>query len=83
VKNLFGAAVIAADVLFGMAGPQTFANLHKETPAHQHGTIAFYAVLAVLTVLVLVSLARAVQGNAQAKAAASAPHPVQTFGPRR
>jgi hypothetical protein len=78
LKNLIGAAIIGADVLFGMAAPQTFAALHAETPAHQHGTIAFYAVLAVLTLLVIISLVRNMSGGNK-----PVTPPVTTFGPRR
>ena len=80
LKHILAAAVLGADILFGMAAPQVFKGLHKETQQHMYGTIGYYAVLALLTLLVVVSVVRNMPGKAQA---ASAPRPVSTFGPRR
>jgi hypothetical protein len=85
VKNILGAAIIGADILLGIAARQTFKGLHKETHAHMLGTVGVYVAAALLTLCVVVSVARAMSGRAAAKAAAAAPAPraVAPFGQRR
>jgi hypothetical protein len=87
IKNILGAAVVGADILFGMAVPEVVRNAHKETHAHLYGSVALYAVLVLLTLWVIVSVVRTVSGSAQAKAAAAkaaapAQRPGYQYGPR-
>lgn len=67
VKNLAGAVIIGADILFGAAAPEVFKNLHKETQSHVYGSVGLYIGLALLTLWVLVSVARTMSGAAAAK----------------
>lgn len=64
LKHIIGAAVILADILFGMALPEVMRNLHKETHAHQYGSVGLYVVLALLTLWVIVSVVRGVSDSA-------------------
>ena len=76
MKHIFAAAVVAGDILAGIDARQVFAGLHKETAAHQLGTVGFYAVLALLTLWALASLLRTARGGT------GTPAPRQ-FGPYR
>jgi hypothetical protein len=79
VKNIIGAAVLGADVLFGTALPRVSKGFHAETHAHQLGTVGLYGGLVLLTVWVVVSLVKAKSERAQA-ANAPARRPAQSFG---
>lgn len=61
IKSLAGAVVIGADVLCGMAAPESFRTLrlHHATQSHLYGAYAFYGVLALLTLWVVMSAIRA------------------------
>jgi hypothetical protein len=80
VKNIIGAAVLGADVLFGMALPRVGKGFHAETHAHQLGTAGLYGALALLTLLVIVSLVRTASGGAGDKPAPRAGY--GSFGQR-
>ncbi len=83
IKSLIGAAVIGADILFGMALPEVIRNLHHETRSHLYSAIGVYAVLVLLTLWVILSVVRTVSGSAGPKPAAPAPRPgYQSWGPR-
>jgi len=75
VKDLLGAAVIGADVLFGMAAPEVIRGLHAETRPHLYGTIAVYAVLLLLSLWVIASVARHLSGGGQKPAPRAAGYP--------
>jgi len=82
VKNFLGAAVVVADIVFGMALPSALRDLHKQAHPQYAGPIAIYAFLAVATVAVIVSVVRAL--GARNAPAAPAPRPASTSfrGPR-
>jgi len=73
LKHLIGAAVVGADILFGMAAPEVIRGLHAETRPHLYGTIAVYAVLLLLTLWVVVSVVRTMSGGGSAPPPAARP----------
>jgi hypothetical protein len=68
-KFLFGTAVAVVDVLAGTALPGVVKNLHKkgmtqaQAHAHLYGAIGVYALLALLTLWVIVSVVRGVSDS--------------------
>ena len=77
IKSLLGAAVVFGDIILAMSTPETFRRLHAETHAHQYGTYAVYVVAAMLTLWVILSVAKTVAGPGTAQAA---PRSRYTFG---
>lgn len=73
IKHLIGTAVVFADILFGIAAPQIIKSLHHEKGSHLYGSLAVYAVLAVLTLWVIVSVVRGVADRTTPKPAPAAP----------
>jgi hypothetical protein len=65
IKNLAGGVVVVADVLLGMHAPEAFRNLHHDSRQHVYEVIALYTVLFLLTLWVIVSMARTVSGAGQ------------------
>ena len=62
IKPLIGAGVLIADIITGMATPAIMAGLHKPH-AHLTGPIVLYAVLGLLTLWVVTSVAGALSGG--------------------
>lgn len=81
MKNFLGAAVVVADIVFGMALPSALRDLHKQAHPQYAGPIAIYAFLALATVAVIMSIVRAL--GAKNATAAPAPRPGTSLrGPR-
>jgi hypothetical protein len=59
IKHLLGAAVIVADVVFGLAAPAAFRTLqHPGHHGHLVGAIVLYAALGLATLWVILSVAK-------------------------
>jgi membrane protein implicated in regulation of membrane protease activity len=85
VKNIFGAAVVIADIIAGMAAPAILANLHRHPHANVAGAVVIYAVLAVATLWVITSMVRTTSGGSEGNGNGT-PRARYTFGqhgPRR
>lgn len=81
MKSLFGAVIIGADVIGGMAAKPAFASmrLHHAPYSHQFGAYAFYGALFLLTLWVIGSAISTLRGG-QAKPEPQ--RPVYRMGPR-
>lgn len=75
LKHLFAATVIVADVVFGMALPESIKNMHHEKGAHLYGSAGVYVVLLLLTVWVITSVVQHRSASRQ-----SAPSPAARPG---